>query len=123
MTRAHPWSATWPAIRLAVALLCTAGPALGLQQAGAGSVPVEAEVPPAWTPPGYYQFFHKSGALERLEAEVQRDEAIAAGAIHAEALDGLVPDISLPDARGRQHALRDLSSRRRLVITTFRTWW
>ena len=72
MTRAHPWSATWPAIRLAVALLCTAGPALGLQQAGAGSVPVEAEVPPAWTPPGYYQFFHKSGALERLEAEPAR---------------------------------------------------
>ena len=76
-----------------------------------------------WQPPGYYQFFHKTGELEQLPAEVRRDEQIAAGGRAPEAITGEVPDLSLPDSEGILHSLVARADKRRLVIITFRTWW
>ena len=106
------------ALLLSGALAAFAAPA-----AAQSGTPARVHDAAGWTEPGYYQFFHKTGELERLEAEVRRDEEIAAGQIAPERLDAELPDLSLPDTRGTLHSLRDRADGRRLVIVNFRTWW
>lgn len=73
--------------------------------------------------PGYYEFYEKAGKQIRIEAEIERDEKIAAGELAPVQVDRPIEDFRLPDGFGNTIALRDYIGKKNVVLTTFRTWW
>jgi len=73
--------------------------------------------------PAYYEWFMREGTQAVLPPEAARDARIEQGALAPETIEGPVPDLSLPDARGAPVSLRGIARSKRLVVVVFRTWW
>ena len=74
--------------------------------------------------PGYYEFFMKTGRLERIGPERQRDVLIDAGKLAPETRSDPLPAFILPNAAGEAVELRAAAeAERNLLIVSFRSWW
>ena len=74
--------------------------------------------------PGYYEFFMKTGRLERIGPERQRDDLIDAGKLAPETRSDPLPAFILPNAAGDAVELRAAAdAERNLLIVSFRSWW
>lgn len=75
------------------------------------------------SPPGYWQFFAKTGALRVTLPERARDARIRRGRSVVRELSTPLPDVRLPDESGRLVRLADIARGRRLLVVTYRAWW
>ena len=75
------------------------------------------------SPPGYWQFFAKTGALRVTLPERARDARIRRGRSAVQKLSTPLPDVRLPDETGRLVRLRGVAEGRRLLVVTYRAWW
>lgn len=74
--------------------------------------------------PGYYEFYKRTGSMQRLDQEVERDRSLEQGGDwSALEVDAPAPALKLPGHDGELVPLRVGGNGRNTVVTTFQAWW